>query len=59
MTDPEDPEERVLVLAPTLRDGLNTSRILAHAGIATYACGDITTVCSEIVRGAGALVITE
>ena len=59
MSAPEDLEQRVLVLAPTLRDGLNTTRILGAAGIATHTCRDIETVCAEIGRGAAALVITE
>jgi signal transduction histidine kinase/CheY-like chemotaxis protein len=54
-----DLEHRVLVLAPTVRDALNTSRILGRADIATHACADIRSVCDEISRGAGALVITE
>jgi signal transduction histidine kinase len=59
VSDDEKLEERVLVFAPTLRDGLNTSHILGNAGISTYACSDIETVCAEIACGAGALVITE
>jgi signal transduction histidine kinase len=59
MSDQGDRERRILVLAPTLRDGINTSRILGSAGIPTYACSDVDAVCSEIARGAGALVITE
>jgi signal transduction histidine kinase len=59
MSTKTDAEHRVLVLAPTLRDALNTSRILGNAGIATHACSDIEAVCAEIAQGAGALVITE
>jgi signal transduction histidine kinase len=59
MSAEADVERRVLVLAPTLRDALNTSRILGKAGISTYACSDVEGVCKEISNGAGALVITE
>jgi signal transduction histidine kinase len=59
MSGAMDLEHRVLVLAPTLRDALNTSRILGCAGIGTDACGDIDAVCAAIDEGAGALVITE
>ncbi|MGE5170696.1 MAG: response regulator [Rudaea sp.] len=59
MSTTADLEHRLLVLAPTLRDGLNTSRILGRAGITTHACNDIESLCREIANGAGALVITE
>jgi signal transduction histidine kinase len=54
-----DNEHRVLVLAPTLRDAENTSRILGHANVVTMPCRDIDMVCAAIDEGAGALVITE
>jgi signal transduction histidine kinase len=59
MTAERGNEHRVLVLAPTLRDAQNTSRILGHAGIATVPCGDIEQVCAAIDAGAGALILTE
>jgi signal transduction histidine kinase len=54
-----DLEHRVLVLAPTLRDAANTSTILGRADISTHACSGIESVCDEVSKGAGALVITE
>ena len=59
MSAPIDAEQRVLVLAPTLRDALNTSRIIGNAGVVTHACSDIDDVCTEFAKGAAALVITE
>jgi signal transduction histidine kinase len=52
-------DHRVLVLAPTLRDGVNTSRILGNGGVASFVCSDMNAVSAEIGKGAGALVITE
>jgi len=34
-------ERRVLVLAPTERDAINTSRILGQAGMVVERCQDI------------------
>jgi signal transduction histidine kinase len=59
VSDARDNEHRILVLAPTLRDAENTSRILGNAGIPTTPCRDIDVVCAAIEEGAGALVITE
>jgi len=52
-------ERRLLVLAPTVRDAVNTTQILGSAGLATFVCGDIESLCAELEVGAGAVVVTE
>jgi signal transduction histidine kinase len=52
-------ERRILVLAPTVRDAANTSKILGTAGIATNVCADVEALCSELKIGAGAVIVTE
>lgn len=52
-------EHRVLVLAPTGRDAQNSHAVLGMAGIASVICPDIDALCDEIVRGAGAILLTE
>jgi len=54
-----DLERRLLVLAPTVRDAANTTHILGSAGLATFVCADIETLCAELEIGAGAVVVTE
>ena len=52
-------ERRVLVLAPTMRDAENTSRVLGRVGIATAICADVEALCAEVAVGAGAVIVTE
>ena len=51
-------EMRVLVLAPTTRDGEVTRTLLAQAGLTTAVCSDLTQLCREITLGAGAVLLT-
>ena len=55
---PDDLEERVLVLAPTARDGAASRNLLAGADIPCLVCGTIGDVCREAERGAGAAIVT-
>jgi PAS domain S-box-containing protein len=55
---PEDLEDRVLVLAPTARDGAATRDLLAGAGVRCVPCSTIAEVCREADRGAGAALVT-
>jgi signal transduction histidine kinase/CheY-like chemotaxis protein len=50
---------RVLVLAPTARDGTLTCRLLEEASIACAACTDIEALCAESDRGVGAVMLPE
>jgi signal transduction histidine kinase len=52
-------ERRVLVLAPTERDAINTSRILGQAGMVVERCQDIEALCLQARAGAGAIILTE
>ena len=60
MTDgpPENPEERVLVLAPTARDAAATRDLLAAAGVRAHVCATIEEVCRAAAGGAGAALVT-
>lgn len=50
---------RVLLLAPTLRDGEITRSILLKAGLECVALRNLYEMSSEIAAGAGALLMTE
>jgi signal transduction histidine kinase/ActR/RegA family two-component response regulator len=52
-------EGRLLVLAPTGRDGLLTCELLTRAGFTTQVCADLAELCREAARGAAALMIAE
>lgn len=51
--------ERILLLAPTRRDGGLARRIFSRAGIPCDACADVTELCAGIARGVGVVLITE
>lgn len=55
---PEQLEERVLVLAPTARDGATSQGVLEAVGVRYFLCSTIEDVCREARRGAGAAVVT-
>jgi PAS domain S-box-containing protein len=55
---PAELDDRVLVLAPTARDGTATRDLLAAAGIHGVVCATLAEVCREAGRGAGAAVVT-
>ncbi len=52
-------EARVLVLPPTRADGSVTIRVLAEAGITAVTCETAELLGRELLRGAGALIITD
>jgi signal transduction histidine kinase len=52
-------EERVLILAPTKKDGEVSVALLAQAGIPATACASLPELAAELQIGAGALVVTE
>ncbi|HEX8367857.1 MAG TPA: ATP-binding protein [Pyrinomonadaceae bacterium] len=51
-------EERILVLAPTGRDGELTARFLGEAGLTFRICGSLGELCREISTDAGAVFLT-
>jgi len=52
-------ERRVLLVAPTTRDGEVTRSLLAEAGLACVVCGGLRELASELQIGAGAVLLTE
>ena len=59
MSSGEGFEQRVLVHAPTGRDGALTEEVLAREEIATLACSTIGELCLLLEQGAGAVVLAE
>jgi signal transduction histidine kinase/CheY-like chemotaxis protein len=52
-------EQRVIILPPTPRDGELTWSMLRVAGIEASRCDTVAAVCSELDRGAAALLVAE
>jgi signal transduction histidine kinase/CheY-like chemotaxis protein len=52
-------EARVLVLAPTKADAAVTLRVLKDSGITAEACESAAGVGRELLRGAGAIILTD
>jgi PAS domain S-box-containing protein len=50
---------RVLLLAPTMRDGQASRALLASAGIDCVLCTDLTDLCGQTAQGAAALIVPE
>jgi signal transduction histidine kinase/ActR/RegA family two-component response regulator len=50
---------RVLILAPIGRDGALTAQLLTQTGVGCHVCASAAELCTEIRRGAGAVVLTE
>jgi DNA-binding response OmpR family regulator/two-component sensor histidine kinase len=51
--------QRVLILAPTTRDGALTCEVLARAGVACESFDSLDALCAALAEGAGALLIPE
>ncbi|HEX4333843.1 MAG TPA: ATP-binding protein [Usitatibacter sp.] len=52
-------ERRVLILAPTGRDGPLTRELLCEHGIRCIVCADLPRLADELAQGAGALLVSE
>jgi signal transduction histidine kinase len=52
-------QERVLILAPTKRDGEISAALLQQASIVSQICPTLAILAKELAAGAGALVVTE
>ena len=52
-------DARVLLLAPTLRDGDASRRLLAGVGIDCVLCDDLDCLCREVAAGAAAAILPE
>jgi signal transduction histidine kinase/CheY-like chemotaxis protein len=55
----DDPEQRVLVLAPRGRDAELTSRVLAEHGYASTICPTVVALIAEMEVGAAAALVTQ
>lgn len=52
-------EERVLLLAPTARDGRLSTTLLAEVGIGCTICADLPALCQAIGEGGGVVLLHE
>ncbi len=59
VTDEAPLEQRLLVLAPTGRDGALTRTLLVRAGLAAEVCPDMAALCVEAERGAAGLLVAD
>ena len=59
MTESDPNEERVLVLAPTGRDGAATVEVLRRGGYSAYACADLGALASSFDEGVGIVLVAE
>ena len=57
--DGADLEQRILILAPTARDGHLTVEFLAQDGIQGRLCNHITRLCDEMAAGAAVLILAQ
>jgi signal transduction histidine kinase/DNA-binding response OmpR family regulator len=58
-TDVQSYEKRVLLVAPTVRDGEITRSLLAGAGLTCILCKNLDQLVKEVHTGAGAVFLTE
>lgn len=54
-----NPEERVLVVAPTQRDAQVTCTLLGKSGVHCVVCSDLPELSRELKAGAGAVILTD
>ena len=52
-------DERVMVLLPDSRDAASIPRVLGEVGVTSMLCATPEELCSEVEKGAGALIIGE
>lgn len=52
-------ERRVVFLGPTRKDSKTARSLLAGAGISVTPCADLSSLCAEVVVGAGAILVVE
>ena len=52
-------DRRVLVFAPTGRDGALTQDLLRRASIDSSLCSSVDHLIGEFVKGAGVIILTE
>jgi signal transduction histidine kinase len=54
-----NPQERILVLAPLTGDTVLADRILNQAGFTTASCHNFDDLCNKVQEGAGAVIMVE
>ena len=54
-----NPEYRVLVVAPSGRDAELICRLLADVGLVCMACGSVESACAQLASPTGAVIIAE
>jgi signal transduction histidine kinase len=59
MTEADRTEERVLVLAPTGRDGTATVELLRRAGYGALTCADVNALTSALDEDTGTVLVAE
>ena len=59
LNDPTGSGRRVLILAPTAKDGTATAHLMKSAGIEPVLCQSMDDICREIALGAGAAILTQ
>lgn len=52
-------DERILVLMPTMKDGMRTGRVLTAAGLTYQVCDNLLDLCHHINAGAAVALLTE
>lgn len=52
-------EHRVLILAPTAKDGEATAQLLEKAAIPSHVCTSMKEICREVAAGVGAILLTQ
>ena len=57
--DVRSEDKRILLVAPTARDGEITRSLLAKAGLTCVACENLNHLVKELHVGAGAILLTE
>lgn len=55
----EHDDQRVLIVAPTRRDGLIAQKALAQSGVPAQICATLDELCNEVPRGAAAVLLTD
>jgi len=56
---PASADDRVLLLAPTRRDGATTAGLLRENGITVEACGQFAHLLHEMDRGVAVVILPE
>jgi signal transduction histidine kinase/ActR/RegA family two-component response regulator len=55
----ESRSKRVLVVMPSARDAERTTLLLRENGIESAVCNELSVLCRELERGAGAVLLTD